>query len=157
MPTQSKRLIDLCLDFQFETILSVSLTKPSPVQSLSDCRPFLTAFLCSIASRCLRTKSVWVVKYGRDALFHPELINATYPRGTEVVFYKELLTKFKLQTYPLKSSMDEKLWSFMKSLSSAQSFFTRPYPCIITPVHTWRWMWFCHVRVWLNELAGLHK
>lgn len=53
---------------QLETILSVSFTKPSPVQSLSDCRPFLTAFRWLIASCCLRTNSVWVVKYWRETL-----------------------------------------------------------------------------------------
>ena len=53
---------------QLETMLSVSVTKPSPVQSLSDCRPSLMAFRCWIASFCRCTKSVCVVKYGRDAL-----------------------------------------------------------------------------------------
>lgn len=40
-------------------------------------------------------------------------------------------------TYPLKSSIEEKLCILMKSFSSSRSFLTRPYPCIITPVHTW--------------------
>lgn len=53
---------------QFETILSDSSTNPSPVQSLSDWRPIFIAFLCLIASCCLLTRSVWVVKYGSDAL-----------------------------------------------------------------------------------------
>lgn len=50
-------------------MLSLSFTKPSPVQSLSDCNPFLMAFLCRIASCCLCTKSVCVVKYSREALW----------------------------------------------------------------------------------------
>lgn len=53
---------------QLETMLKVSLTKPSPVQSLSDCSPFLTAFLCWIASCCILTNSVCVVKYSIEAL-----------------------------------------------------------------------------------------
>lgn len=53
---------------QFDTMLSVSFTKPSPVQSLSDCKPFLTAFLWRIASCCRCTKSVWVVKNWREYL-----------------------------------------------------------------------------------------
>jgi hypothetical protein len=53
---------------QLDTMLSVSLTNPSPVQSLSDCRPFLMAFLCLIASCCRCTRSVCVVKYGSETL-----------------------------------------------------------------------------------------
>lgn len=53
---------------QLETMLSLSFTNPSPVQSLSDCKPFLIAFLSRIASCCLLTRSVWVVKYWRETL-----------------------------------------------------------------------------------------
>lgn len=62
-------------------MLSVSCTKPSPVQSLSDCKPFLMAFLWRIASCCLLTKSVWVVKYSSDDLhaIHIQIINKRIP------------------------------------------------------------------------------
>lgn len=53
---------------QLDTMLSVSLTNPSPVHSLSDWRPFLMAFLCLTASCCRWTRSVCVVKYGSEAL-----------------------------------------------------------------------------------------
>ena len=53
---------------QLDTMLSVSFTKPSPVHSLSDDSPLcFSLFFCS-ASRCMRTSSVCVVKYWREAL-----------------------------------------------------------------------------------------
>ena len=45
-----------------DTIDSDSSTKPSPVHLSSDSMPILDAFFLSMASRCLATRSVWVVK-----------------------------------------------------------------------------------------------
>lgn len=120
-------------------MLSVSFTNPSPVQSLSDCKPFLTAFLCWIASFWRFTKSVWVVKYCSDTLKEAKTKNKkTRSHKQRCNLINDIITISETNEayYPLKSSIEEKLCFLIKFFNSSQSFFTRPYPCIITPVHT---------------------
>lgn len=52
---------------QLATMDSASLTKPSPDHSSSLASPTRSFLRLSRASRCMRTSSVWVVKYGRLA------------------------------------------------------------------------------------------
>ena len=103
------------------------------LQTFPDCFPLLNCFLLpshqiSVSRKILkRSPGKSTKKRSRIQFITLEILSFICRTENCIV---------ENSAYPLKSSIDEKLCTFMKSFSSVQSFLTKPYPCIITPVQT---------------------